>query len=628
MTPSGQQRDYLGEIRRHLMTVAVPGAGKSKSVVDKVIKLLELGDSVIVVTFTKEAARELRTKIFAKIPNEWHSRCRVGTFHGLCLEDLKALSSNPVHSLRKTKRGQISNQRRLALDAFGFPSGPESMVIFDRAYSQMHDPYGMVEACKLSRDDPTREAAIALAERKTQMIQSYEAGLETNVLFDIARLLLTAHEHIQQGHPILRGDHLFVDEFQDVDEVQLEILLLLQHQSRIDVVGDDDQSIYRFRNGLGYTAFQEFQAKLSPSVIKFTTNYRSRASILNFADAVIARNKKRYVKKLHSHRGPGGEVRMIQFSDDAQEYEVVADLVQAALNGGAKSVAILSRFNKALERIQPALVARNLDFQCPEKEGLWENPPCSTLAGLLQYVADPSAISGLEHALDLFGTTGSEIVEMRNVANGRPIVEVFGKFRKAESVSDECRFGMDQLVFLMAYIKTLRHEGTSAFVDSVISAAAVVLWEAVERDPSLSQKQRERMIKLLDTAEKILLGLQGSFKQRLSAIERERQAAEECSLKLMTMHGSKGLEFEYVFIIQAADHLLPGRDTSPGNVEEERRLLYVAMTRARDALCISWAKRYGGTRRGQDACMTRLLEVYGAPRVKAWSSVASGTPAP
>lgn len=311
---------------------------------------------------------------------------------------------------------------------------------------------------------------------------------------------------------------------------------------------------------------------------------------------------------------------MIQFENEGQEYEKVADLVESAINAGRKSVAILSRGNEAIERIKPYLIARDLEFQCPEKDGLWEDPPCSTLAGLLHYMADPSAISGLEHALDFFGAEGSEILEMRSAANGRAIVEVFDQFRDLDTTSDTCRFGMDQIDFLLTLLKPVRNEGASALADRLISAATFLLCDSVERDADMSVKKRETMINLLDTAERLLLRLQGSLKQRLSVIEREREAAEECSLKLMTMHGSKGLEFESVFIIQAADHVLPGRDRSQDNVEEERRLLYVAMTRARDALCISWAKRYGSGGRKWDASMTRLLEVEGAPPVEAWSS--------
>lgn len=623
MTPSPQQRDYLSEIRRHLVTIAVPGAGKSKSIVDKVVMLLELGDSVIVVTFTRAAARELKAKIYAKIPEDWRSRCRVGTFHSLVLEDLKALPSNPAIRLKNAKRGGIPGQRRLALEAFEFPYDRDSKAIFEQAYSKLQDRFGIAEARGLSLDDPTRQAAIALAERKQQMVHAYEDGLEKNGLFDVGRVLLTAYELMQQGHPILRGDHMFVDEYQDVDEVQLGIILLLKECSRIDVVGDDDQSIYGFRNGLGYSAFQRLQSKIAPRVIQFTTNFRSKGSVLRFADEVIARNKKRYPKKLHAHRGPGGTVRMIQFEDEGQEYERVADLVESSLKAGRKSVAILSRGNEALERIKPYLIARDLEFQCPEKDWLWEDPPCSTLAGLLQYMADTSAISGLEHALDFFGAEGSEILEMRSAANGRAIVEVFDQVRNLDTTSDACRFGMNQIDFLLTKIRPFSNETTSAFVERLISAATILLCDAVERDPDMSEKKRQTMINLLDTAEKILLGLKGTLNQRLSVIERERKAAEECSLKLMTMHGSKGLEFESVFIIQAADHVLPGRDTSPDNVEEERRLLYVAITRAREALCISWAKRYGAGGKRRDACMTRLLEVYGAPQVESWISPAS-----
>lgn len=607
-----EQEEFSDETTSHCMVVAIPGSGKSTAIVAKMQRLVGMGKSVIGVTFTREAADDLRLKAMEGLDPVQQGLCRIGTFHGLFKRELESRSDSPLAGLKLMTDGEVEIQRNLALEACGVKISEETLKWFETAYSKVTDRFELDAALALDVRNPKRSKAIAEARKKQEVLEYYEEHLRGLGLYDMGRILLTALEFIDTGHRLLVAQHIMVDEFQDVDQVQLQLVLRLAQWSRIDVVGDDDQSIYGFRAGLGYLAFQHFECALAPQTLAFTLNYRCRAEILEWAQVVIEQNKLRIYKALKPDRGPGGQLRLVTFDYQSQEHAVVCEWIVQALERGAKTVAIAATTKKALIDIQTALTGR-VEFRRAGVESFWAQPGPSVAVSLLRAIDEPQDHAiGLENSLHLHGVDGGEVRIISELAAGKRLYQGFLPASKHEAITDNTRQAMEwleELLISVRYTRTMRSESE---VDETIQATLDGLLEAVAANPTLQDWKRELMSAHLKTARRVLLNLRGSLRARLNVVSRELENAKEAPVTLLTLHGSKGLQFDAVFIINATERQLPRKPSDPAETEEKRRLLYVGMTRARDHLTITCSRR-GTSSRGKPNDMTGLLSVTGSP---------------
>ena len=615
MNFTDQQWDFIEERKRHVIVLAIPGAGKTSTLVGKLLDIIEDGQTVTAVTFTKDAAKTLKNKTFDNIPEGWKNRCKIGTFHSLAQNWLRSIPGSPLHGRKIMSDGVTRKQRSIVLGVFFESVADEMHLWFDIAYTCLGDPYGLKAAEAIPLDNPDRAEKIQVAHTRRDIIDVYEKGLLSNGLFDIGRIMLTALEYAEKGYRFFNTDHLMVDEFQDVDEVQLRLIILASRASRVDVVGDDDQSVYKFRAGLGYEAFQLLRSELKPRMINFSENFRCKASILFWAECVIEQNKIRYSKTLHAKRGPGGETRLIQLDKDSEETLLVAKMARLAVTNGAKSVAIICRNKVPLVEIQFDLTRLGVEFHRVACDSIWDEHPCSTAVALLESLEDPKgSIVGFEHTLYLFGANEKEIVLLREAANGHAIMKSFATLRNVAAISDTCRAAMDRLISLLERINYSNTSNSSKKADYLIGEVFGIVADTLKLNSRLKERQRDVQLDILRNSETILKGIRGSLAQRLAVIQRQKENSSDVPVHLTTMHGSKGLEFNSVFIIHAADHVIPGKTRIKEEIEEERRLLYVAMTRARDELTITCSRKYGSSKWKPQAFMTTLLMVKGSPR--------------
>ena len=615
MNFTDQQLDFIEERKRHVIVLAIPGAGKTSTLVEKLLDIIKDGQTVTAVTFTKEAAKELKNKTFAKTPEDWKDRCKIGTFHSMALNWLHSIAGSPLQGRTIMPKGVTLQQRRIALGVVFKRVTDDMLPWFETAYTCLDDPYGIKAAEAIPVDNPERAKKIQTAREIGNVIEVYEEGLRTNRLFDMGRIMLTALECVEKGSRFFSTDHVMVDEFQDVDEVQLRLIILAARLSRVDVVGDDDQSIYKFRSGLGYTAFQRLRSELKPKMISFSDNFRSKGSILSWAERVIEQNKVRYSKTLHAKRGPGGETRLIQLETNSEETLLVAKMTKLAVTNGAKSIAIICRNKVPLVEIQFDLTRLGVEFHRVACESIWDKHPCSTAVALLESLENPiGSIVGFEHALHLFGANENELVLLRKAANGHAITSSFTTLRNLATISDTCRAAMDRLISFLKKVNYSSRAKSSETADYIIGEVFDIAADSLTLNSRLNDRQREVQTDILCSAEKIMMGFRGTLAQRLAVIHRQKENSSDVPVHLTTMHGSKGLEFNSVFIIHATDDVIPGKTRIKEEIEEERRLLYVAMTRARDELTITCAREYGPSKWRPKSYMTSLLMVNGPVR--------------
>lgn len=556
----------------HCLVVACPGSGKTRVITTKIGALLgrHPGARICAVTFTRDAAGELAHRVSEEIGEAlFKTSCRIGTFHSLAIR-------------------QLRNHNRL-----GKVASPAEQLTFLRRAIDMAEPgmefeeaTSIIEAAKGSLDtNEAQDHPLYLAYAK--LLGAHNLVDLYDVIRDAVRLMRTGEV---SPFPV---QYMLVDEFQDTDHIQLEwVLEHARNGTNITVVGDDDQSIYSWRGALGYSGMQAFRDQTGADEITLGINYRCREEILGSADRLIRNNQARIAKVLVAGRGRGGSIDTERAADRAAEAERVLARIQddciALPNAGPVfrytvpngSWAVLARNRRLLDEVEAKLQVEGIMYYRPPKESFWSRAPQSLLLSLLSAL-DGGGSSGIDHALN--HGLGSRFGRKRaREVTAKLHPQLAGQFdRLMHDVTppldglmpDEAQFVSEFAGRLTAW----RGQIDSGRFNFAIRAAAA--WFGSLEDGDL---QRDRIVSAGDT----LCRLEGRPRARVDAITTVSSSkGRPEGVQLQTMHGSKGLEFDKVWIIGADSATIPS-PKSP-NLEEERRLMYVAMTRAKDRLFIS-----------------------------------------
>lgn len=553
LTP--QQKEVV-EHDGHLLVVAGPGSGKTSTSIAKARRIL--GDpsrSLLMVTFTKEAAEEMRKRLVRafehanmRLPPE--ERLHAATFHSIALKHLK------LHGLKKKVMGPR-----------------ESGLLYQDA----------AHACGVDRDswaDVQREfetvmyavhqervEVSALAQRVTRRYQ--ELLVKTGQI-DLYTAMRECALRASSGDlPPLHYTDMLVDEGQDTDELQRHwIFAHARAGCRVTIVGDDDQSIYEWRNALGYEGMRSFLEQFRARRIELGDNFRCRSEILSRAATLISRNQARLGKHLVARRGGGGV--MVAFNGGAQLHHLVAELIQR-LPEQHREVAILARVNRSLDTMELALRGNGINYQRVGKS-IWDAPAIAAYLGLLQTLVDGSP-SGLLAAMQAREISSEARHEVLDVHKGYVADILHGCVPSLGTATPSDVSVLTSMARDIAYWRRQLHAGSVKEVVLDVSSA-------------MSEWHRsDHTKKLLELCGDILAGLKGTLGSRLQLVSRRNREAE-APITLMTMHGAKGLEFQTVHVIDAnktedASTLL--------HPEAERRLMYVAITRAKNASVLWFA---------------------------------------
>jgi len=478
---------------------------------------------LIVVTFTRQAAAELRRRLEEKLANL--ANVRVATFHSLALQQM--LINNRVRICSPTEQLallQLAAQAHLAEKDFP-------------AFRSAADAYTSGQPSALDRAD---------------FQLTYDAYLELlagHSAIDFGQGVLSAVEGMESGeirpYPC---DYLLVDEVQDIDPTQVRwVMAHTAAGATLTIVGDDDQSIFGFRSAMGIRGMTFIQDRHSAERIELTINYRSHLEILSLAVRLINHNLKRVPKQLASAKGAGGAVRLhSRYWSDEDEDEAIATHLQRTPGEWA----VIARTNRKLDRIAHALRSLGIRFSRPGRTPFWESEEPALFLRLLSPapLSDPLTRAALQ--------------------------------ARTRAGSDPQRGSRDPIHELSEALKSC----SRALAPAVrINAVAAWLQTHVQ---GLPKNRIAGARQLIEHCKGYLSSMEGSLESRLAQARRPRSTKEE-DIRLISMHGAKGLEFDNVWIAGCQDGVIPNSRSQ--DLEEERRLMYVAMTRAERHLHLSFA---------------------------------------
>ncbi len=618
---SPRQREAVQHENGPLLIVAGPGSGKTRVMAHRVAYLITERDvapwRILAVTFTNKAARELRERCNSLVP-ESADALQVRTFHGFCARALRIFPESagllPGYSIYDDD-DQARTVRRvleeLEIDQKQFPPRALLKAISD-AKNRMIGP----DAFASSTETYRKEVAARVYER-------YEATLKAANSVDFDDLLLKVFLMLE-GNTDLREqfqdryEYLLVDEFQDTNPLQFHIARLLSEGHRnICVVGDPDQSIYSWRNADPSNLVDFKSTYADATVVTLDQSYRSTQLILEAADSVIANNETRLEKYLWTDNDRGRPVALTEAYDENEEARIVLDEVEklSDTEGVPRGeMAVMYRINAQSRAMEVACNRRGLPYRLVGGVKFYQRKEIRDTLSFLRVVHNPADDAALERIINVpaRGISQRTWLELRRVAqaNGVPVLDVvFSLEGDAEAAPDD---GNDSymvelntrarnaVVRFAGLIKRLIEQSLTLqppeLIDLALERSGYARW--VQEDKERGEERIENLKELRGSAEQFSVErssgaeadareLLGDFLQNVALVS-DVDALEDGgdAITLITLHQAKGLEFDAVFMLGLEEGLLPHSRSieDPAQLEEERRLCYVGMTRARKYL--------------------------------------------
>ncbi len=579
------------------LILAGAGSGKTRVLTTRIAWLISTGQvsphGILAVTFTNKAAKEMLTRLSAMLPINMRGLW-MGTFHGLCNRMLRAHhreANLPQTFQILDSADQLATIKRLMkamnVDDEKFP--PREVQAFINGNKEQGLRAHEVEAY----DPYTR--------RKVEIFAEYDAQCQREGVVDFSELLLRCHELLARNqqlreHYQARFRHILVDEFQDTNKLQYQWLKLLAGQNNaLFAVGDDDQSIYAFRGadvGNMQALTRDFHVQ---NVIKLEQNYRSHGNILDAANALIKNNRTRLGKNLWTAENKGEALRVYEAPTDAEEARFIVEEARELNREGVNfsEMALLYRSNAQSRVLEHALVSAGVAYRVYGGLRFFERQEIKHALAylrLLQNFEDDNALLRIIN----FPTRGigarsieqlQEAAKMNNTTLWEAAARAGGKVSAFVGLIESLRSATRELPLPEIMDHVLQHSGLIAHYQNETGAKKR---EAEERLENLNELINAATLFVHENEDDSLT----SFLTHAALEAGEHQAGDsDDALHLMTVHASKGLEFHTVFITGLEEGLFPHQNSKMGDgVDEERRLMYVAITRARRRLYLTFAQ--------------------------------------
>jgi ATP-dependent DNA helicase Rep len=601
------QAEAVRHVDGPLLVLAGAGSGKTRVITEKIGYLVDRcrvdPARVAAITFTNKAASEMRERVGRRLGAEAREALTVSTFHAF---GLRFLQEEPQAAGLRRGFSVFDADDSAALVKDLAPRG-----VSREALDQLRGLLGRAKNAGLSPDQAAQLAEAPREREAAELYAGYQQRLAAFNAVDFDDLIRLPLSVLAADAALLkrwqaRFAHLLVDEYQDTNAAQYGLLRLLAGGGcPFTVVGDDDQSIYAWRGadpGNIMTLQRDFPAL---RVIPLEQNYRSTRRVLRVANALIAHNPHAFEKKLWSGLGEGEPVRVVPCRDPEHEAEcVVAELVHRAQAERRpwSDFAVLYRGNHQARTVERALRLAEVPYHLSGGTAYFDRAEIKDLIAYLRLVANPDDDAAFLRVVNTprreIGATTLE--RLGQLAAGRSL----SLLRTASSLDALRALPARPAVAMGDFVRLI--EGLSARARREPAAAiARALVRAVDYDRHLEEGSRdaaqaerrralvEEFLAFLEAGERATATLAA----QLALLSRNDDERRSEAVRLMTLHGAKGLEFPVVFLIGLEDGVLPHESAlHEGNIEEERRLLYVGITRAREALILSHAevrKRFG-----------------------------------
>lgn len=605
-----EQKEAVLHTEGPLLILAGAGSGKTRVLTHRIAYLIgECGVApwnILAITFTNKAAAEMRERV-DKIVGEGASAVWVSTFHSMCVRILRRHisaigydTSFVIYDSDDQKTAMRQVLKRLDIDTKVFKE-----KMFLGAISKAKDEL-------ISPEDYAANAGYDYGQQQiAKVYRAYEDELKKNNALDFDDLLLKTVQLFVRNPEILldyqeRFRYIMVDEYQDTNTVQFQLVRLLAHRYRnLCVVGDDDQSIYRFR-GANIKNILNFEEEYADAhVIRLEQNYRSTEMILGAANGVIRNNKGRKRKTLWTANGEGEQVKVKQFGSAYEEAEYIVGDIRSNVRRGLRhynDMAILYRTNAQSRLFEEKLVTANVPYKLVGGVNFYARKEIKDLLAYMKTIANGSDDISVQRIINVpkRGIGATSIARLQEYARFEEI-SLFDAICNVDYVPDMGRGAAKIKAFgdLMTGLRMRKENMTVAeLLQEIIHETGYV--EELELEKTEESQARieninelvSKVVAYQETAENPSLN---DFLEEVSLVADIDSLNEDSDyVVLMTLHSAKGLEFPVVYMTGLEEGLFPGygaiNSDDPTEIEEERRLCYVGITRAKEELTITCAK--------------------------------------
>ena len=609
-----QQLEAVTTTQGPVLILAGAGTGKTRVITMRITYLLHEGvspDAILAVTFTNKAANEMRERVGTMVERPKAKRLTICTFHALCVrilrQDIELLGYKTNFAIYD-EGDQLGLIRKIIsrISAKNEKLDPQlARNLISRAKNQHW---------KLAESATNNSLLAAVFDRYQEELKAANAVDFDDLLILTVRLL--------EANPVVtnkwqeRFQYLMIDEFQDTNRLQLELVRYLGHRHRnVCVVGDDDQSIYAWR-GAEIANILEFEAHFAnPRIIKLEQNYRSSNAILGLANSIIRHNPRRRPKALWSQKEVGQNVKIVAVPNDREEANyVVSELQKHQLEvaGSWRRFAIIFRMNAQSRLFEEQLRRLQIPYRIIGGRSFFERREVKDLLAYLAGLANPNDDLNLLRIINTPARgIGAATIDLAVAQSNQAKTSIFATLQSPgfqELLSARTRTAVLAFIELIDRYETRIHQ---PLVD--LASIATALLEEIRYSEELrrscktpeealnrEENVRELVRTLADYQRRSTEGLSGFLAEVALDQDREEETdTDKDGVTLITFHAAKGLEFPHVFLIGIEEGILPhDRSKLEGNLDEERRLFYVGVTRAMQTLTITHCanrNKYGGS---------------------------------
>lgn len=614
-----EQMQAVKNIKGPLLILAGAGSGKTRVLTSRIAYMISQGAKareILAVTFTNKAAKEMRARLTSILGEEVMKYMWVGTFHSICgrilrqdienykFQSGKFLDKNFSIYDEQDSMGVIKNAiKKLNLDDKIYAPKLVKSVI-SNAKNKMQDAYTF---STFARDYKSQKIAA--------IFEEYENALNNNNAIDFDDMLMLAVKLLEQNPEVRekyfsKFQHILVDEFQDTNQAQYRLVNMLytnlgtEHMENrsLCVVGDVDQSIYSWR-GADFKIIMNFQRDFRDTVlIKLEQNYRSTENILNVANAIIENNEERVDKVLYSQKGAGEKISYFEAQDEADEANYIAKTIKNTATD-YNNFAILYRTNAQSRAIEEACIAHSIPYKIYGGLKFYDRKEIKDIVAYLKLIYNPHDSQSFKRVVNVpkraIGDT--TIKNLQALADSQDI-SLFEAVLNLDDDSKELNSKIKEKLkkftdLIMNFQSVVKNYNLREFISLVIEKSGYLRELTEEKTPE-NESRIDNLQELVNVAGEFepedLNNVLGEFLSQVALVS-DIDGMENISnnVTLMTLHSAKGLEFPIVFLAGLEEGIFPHQRTFTSNseLEEERRLMYVGVTRAEETLYLTSAKR-------------------------------------
>jgi DNA helicase II / ATP-dependent DNA helicase PcrA len=600
------QADAVKTTSGPLLILAGAGSGKTKTLTHRIAYLIAnervWPNEILAVTFTNKAAREMRERLGHLLGQDGAARNFMpwmGTFHGICVRLLRmdgdkvGISPNYVIYDEDDRQGLIKQaMKQLSIGDKQIKPRAVSSVI-SNAKNELVSP----EEFEASANYPFQKEVAKIYSLYEKMRKEAGALDFDDLLIETVRLFKEHPETRKKWRAQFK--HILIDEYQDTNAAQYAIVKSLVNDDRnICVVGDDWQSIYSWR-GADFTNILNFERDFpGAKIVKLEQNYRSTGAILEAAHSVITKNTQRTDKKLWTAEPAGSPVQVHQVYDESEEAYTVASRIGAQASIGARQYgdfAVLYRTNSQSYTMERALLQHRIPYQIIGGVRFYDRKEIKDIIAYLRLLYQPNDRMSFSRIVNIptrgIGATSLEKFLLWQANSGMDIISSLVNVEQTSSITPRAKIALSSLGELLRNLQGKLQSETppSELIETLVNKTG---YRDYILDGTPQAEEREANIGSLISDAKAFLSLP-DFLEEVALMSSADTGGHEQKVTLMTIHAAKGLEFPVVFMVGMEEGIFPNarvQDDGPAALEEERRLCYVGMTRAREELHLSYAQ--------------------------------------